>query len=87
MPAGKDWTRGSPQGRAPPLGLGAPSPTLGKTLGPLTFSLCRALFSSPSTCSSFLATPTQGRSVRMPRWQATPKPTGADEGEAGAVGW
>lgn len=40
----------------------------------LTFSLCRALFSSPSTCRSFLATPMQGSSVRTPRWQATPKP-------------
>lgn len=46
----------------------------------LTFSLCRALFSSPSTCRSFLATPMQGRSVRTPRWQATPKPAGAEEG-------
>lgn len=53
--------------------------------GPLTFSLCRALFSSPSTCRSFLATPMQGRSVRTPRWQATPKPAGAKEDEAGAV--
>lgn len=40
----------------------------------LTFSLCRELFSSPSTCRSFFATPMQGRSVRTPRWQATPKP-------------
>ena len=53
--------------------------------GPLTFSLCRALFSSPSTSRSFLATPMQGRSVRTPRWQATPKPAGAKEDEAGAV--
>lgn len=49
----------------------------------LTFSLCRALFSSPSTCRSFLATPTQGRSVRTPRWQATPKPAR----EKGGWGW
>lgn len=40
----------------------------------LTFSLCTELFSSPSTCRSFFATPMQGRSVRTPRWQATPKP-------------
>lgn len=42
----------------------------------LTFSLCAASFSSPSTCRSFLATPMQGTSVRTPRWQATPKPAG-----------
>lgn len=47
--------------------------------GWLTFSLCMALFSSPSTCRSFLATPMLGRSVWTPRWQATPKPTGTED--------
>lgn len=46
----------------------------------LTLSLCRALFSSPSTSRSFLATPMQGRSVRTPRWHATPKPARKEGG-------
>lgn len=50
-----------------------------RPMGWLTFSLCKALFSSPSTCRSFLATPMLGRSVWTPRWQATPKPTGMEE--------
>lgn len=57
-----------------------PGPTRAGTVwAALTFSLCRALFSSPSTCRSFLATPMLGRSVWTPRWQATPKPKGMEE--------
>ena len=80
---------GLPQSRsAIQAGRRAPQVELvcsGADSGPLTFSLCRALFSSPSTCRSFLATPMQGRSVRTPRWQATPKPVGAEQDEAGEV--
>lgn len=90
-PAGQGWTRGvygaGHWGRPscmPPRPCARPP--RGQAIAPsLTFSLCWALFSSPSTCRSFLATPMQGKSVRMPRWQATPKPTGA-EGEAGLEG-
>lgn len=71
------------QARAAPGqgGLWCPRPWAVHTTGLLcTLSLCRALFSSPSTCRSFLATPTQGRSVRTPRWHATPKPARKEGG-------
>lgn len=77
VPAGQAGSE-VPVGQAPacpPQALSLSSPRAGIAVA-LTFSLCWASFSSPSTCRSFLATPTQGKSVRTPRWQATPKPTG-----------